>query len=38
MNFACERVRFWFERLIAEPARALAARGSGEEPATGRAG
>jgi glutamate-ammonia-ligase adenylyltransferase len=37
MNFACERVRFWFERLIAGPAEALSARCSGEEPATGRA-
>ena len=37
MTAACERVRAWYERLIDGPARAVAERGAGTEPATGQA-
>ncbi|MGE3944029.1 MAG: glutamine-synthetase adenylyltransferase, partial [Alphaproteobacteria bacterium] len=37
MTAACERVRDWYERLVAKPARKLAERGAGDETGGGRA-
>jgi glutamate-ammonia-ligase adenylyltransferase len=37
MLAACERVRFWYEYLIAEPARLMGERGAGGIPAGGQA-
>jgi [glutamine synthetase] adenylyltransferase / [glutamine synthetase]-adenylyl-L-tyrosine phosphorylase len=37
MTAACERVRFWYELLVAKPARALGERGAAEERSGGTA-